>query len=157
MTAIWRNDGSGWRLLAPAGFPDEATLHSLIEQAPQLLPLAGSPQLTILGREVQLGSGYADLIAVEPTGRLAVIEVKLARNAEARRAVVAQVLAYAAYLHGLDIAVLETDILSAHLRRRGYETLASAVAGSNQDGSFEPTEFSRGLAAYLQEGRFRLV
>ena len=101
MTAIWRNDGSGWRLLAPVGFDAEATLHSLIEEAPQLLPLAGTPRLSVVGREVWLGNGYADLLAVEPSGRLAIIEIKLARSAEARRAVVAQVLAYATYLHGL--------------------------------------------------------
>ena len=82
--------------MAPVGFPDEATLHTLVEEAPQLLPLAGSPQLTIVGREVQLGAGWADLIAVEPTGRVVVIEIKLAKNAEARRAVISQVLTYAA-------------------------------------------------------------
>ena len=69
-----------------------------------MLPLTGAPQLVVVGREVQLGNGYADLIAVEPSGRLAIIEVKLARNAEARRAVVAQVLTYAAYLRGMELA-----------------------------------------------------
>jgi hypothetical protein len=44
-----------------------------------------------VGREVPLGGGYADLLAVEASGRLGMIEVKLARNSEARRAVVAQV------------------------------------------------------------------
>jgi RecB family endonuclease NucS len=102
MTAIWQNDGTGWHLLVPTGFPNEATLHNLVEQAPHLLPLAGNPQLIVVGREVQLGNGFADLIAIEPNGRIAVIEIKLARNAEARRAVIAQVLAYAAYLWGLD-------------------------------------------------------
>ena len=100
MTAIWLNDKEAWRLVAPSGFPDEAALHTLVEQAPQILPLAGAPSLVVLGREVQLGSGSADLIAVEPSGRLVVIEVKLARNAEARRAIVAQVLTYAAFLKG---------------------------------------------------------
>lgn len=45
MTAIWQSDGSDWRLLAPSGFPDEATLHQMVEQAPHMLPLAGSPDL----------------------------------------------------------------------------------------------------------------
>ncbi len=48
MTAIWRNAGSGWRLLAPAGFPAEAALHTLVEQAPQILPLAGTPRLVVV-------------------------------------------------------------------------------------------------------------
>jgi hypothetical protein len=87
MTAIWQNDGAGWRLLAATGFPQEAALHQLVGGAPQLLPLAGAPRLVVLGSEVPLGSGYADLLAVEVTGRPVVIEVKLAQNAEARRAV----------------------------------------------------------------------
>ena len=86
MTAIWSREGDDWSLLQPKGFSDEATLHSLVEEAPQLLPLAGSPALVVLGREVRLGSGYADLVAVEPSGRIALIEFKLAGNPEARRA-----------------------------------------------------------------------
>jgi hypothetical protein len=32
MTAIWQNDETGWHLLVPGGFPNEATLHDLVEQ-----------------------------------------------------------------------------------------------------------------------------
>jgi hypothetical protein len=157
VTAIWRNDGTGWALLPPVGFPDEVTLHSLVEQAPQLLPLAGSPSLVIVGREVQLGSGWADLIVLEPLGRVVLIEIKLARNAEARRAVVAQVLTYAAYLYGMSPATFEGDVLGRHLRERGYDTLASAVASADQEGAFDAEEFSAGLEESLSQGRFRLV
>ncbi len=101
MTAIWQNDGTGWRLLAPTGFPDEQTLHDLVEETPQILPLAGDPRLVMIGKEVLLGNGYADLVAVEPSGRLVVVEMRLSRNAEARWAVVAQILTYAAHLKGL--------------------------------------------------------
>jgi RecB family endonuclease NucS len=90
-----------------------------VEEAPQMLPLAGSPQLTVLGREVRLGSGYADLVAVDSTGRLVIIEVKLAGNAESRGAVVAQVLSYAGYLQGLDPDQLESQILGPHLAPGG--------------------------------------
>jgi hypothetical protein len=62
-------------------------------------------------------SGYAHLLAIEMSGRPAVIEIKLAKNAEARRAVVAQVLAYAAYLQGLTPEQLECDVLGAKLRK----------------------------------------
>ncbi|HYU20243.1 MAG TPA: hypothetical protein VEQ11_16260 [Chloroflexota bacterium] len=144
-------------MLAPAGFPDEAALHKSVAEAPQILPLAGSPRVIVVGKEVTLGSGSADLLGIEPTGRLAIIEVKLAKNAEARRAVVAQVLAYAAYLSGLDPTALQTDILGRHLREREYESLAAAVAANDQDGSFELETFSSGLAENLAQGRFRLV
>ncbi|MFZ0041572.1 MAG: hypothetical protein WAK93_09715 [Solirubrobacteraceae bacterium] len=157
MTALWRNDGTGWGLLTAAGFPDEAALHGLVENAPQLLPLSGAPQLVIVGREVSLGDGFADLIAVEPSGRMAVIEVKLARNSEARRAVVAQVLTYAAFLHGMDVATLELDVLGRQLRDRGYDSLAGAIAANDQEGSLDTEEFGTALAANLASGAFRLV
>jgi hypothetical protein len=157
MTAIWCNSGPGWQLLAPSGFPNEAALHTLVEQTPEMLPLAGSPRLIVVGREVTLGSGAADLIAVEPNGRVAVIEIKLARNAEARRAVVAQVLAYAAYLHGVDPMQFETNVLGRHLRAREFENLAAAVSSSDQEGSFDPASFAAGLAESLGLGQFRLV
>ncbi len=53
-------------------------------------------------REVRLSAGSADMPAVDSFGRLVIIEVKLAANAAARRAVVAEVLSYAGYLQGLD-------------------------------------------------------
>ena len=73
MTGIWTNMGEGWELGSPQPFQDEATLHSLIEENPQLLPLAGSPRLTVLGSEIQLGTGYADILAVESSGRPVII------------------------------------------------------------------------------------
>jgi hypothetical protein len=156
MTAIWRNDGQGWSLLAPVGFPNEAALHRLVEQAPQLLPLAGTPRLTVLGKEVPLGNGYADLLAVESTGRLAVIEIKLAENSEARRAVIAQVLAYAAFLRGEDLDSIHRKI-GQQLGARGHATIADAVESEQQDEPFDATAFNEGLARSLFEGRFRLV
>ena len=50
-----------------------------------------------------------------------IIEVKLASNPEARRAIVSQVLAYAAFLHGLDVAGLQQGgkrWLGDHLERQ---------------------------------------
>ena len=93
---IWTKGDDDWMLSRPKGFPDEATLHRLIADRPDMLPLAGAPRLVILGSEVGLGAGSADLLGVEASGRPVIIEVKLARNNEARRAVVAQILAYAA-------------------------------------------------------------
>jgi hypothetical protein len=157
LTAIWRNDGTGWTLLAPEGFPDEAALHSLIENAPQLLPLAGSPRLTIVGREVALGSGYADLIGIEPSGRLVLIEVKLAKNAEARRAIVAQVLAYAAYLKGMDIATLVGPVLGKHLVERGFDNLIAAAEAALEGQRLDTIAFMEGMRESLDQGRVRLV
>ncbi len=157
MTAIWRKAGTAWSILSPAGFPDEAALHGLVEEAPELLPLSGSPRLAIVGREVHLGSGYADLVAVESSGRLVVIEVKLAKSAEARRVVVAQVLTYAAYLRGMDRASLEHDVLGQYLSSHGLTSLSDAVKAKDQEGSFDAVAFDAGVRSCLSDGRFRLV
>src|SRR5215207_968593 len=157
MAAIWQNDGTGWRLLAPIGFPDEQTLHDLVEETPQILPLAGDARLVVVGKEVLLGNGYADLVAVELSGRLVLVEIKLSKNAEARRAVVAQILTYAAHLKGLSPETVERDELGRHLRDRGYESVQDAVASNDQEGSFDPAVFSEGLTECLMKGHFRLV
>jgi hypothetical protein len=119
-----------------------------------MLPLAGSPRLTILGREVRLGAGYADLLAVESSGRLVIIEVKLAGNAESRRAVVAQVLSYAGYLQGLDPGQLESQVLASKLDPGG--SVLAAVEADDQQHALDRDAFQQGLARALAEGSFRL-
>lgn len=112
-----------------------------------MLPLSGTPQLLILGREVPLGPGYADLIAAETGGRPVIIEVKLEQNPDARRAVVAQILGYAAHLHGTTRQQLD-DNTGGHLQQ---------VVDTFQDEDFDSDEFTQALDDHLQEGRFRLV
>ena len=157
MTGIWTNKGNGWELADSQQFPDEATLQGLVAENPQLLPLAGSPRVFTLGREIRLGTGYADVLAVEASGRPVIIEVKLARNAEARRSIVSQVLAYAAFLHGYDVEALEQGPLRNALADAGYESIAEAVAAEDQEGAVDEAEFVPALQAYLGSGRFRLV
>ena len=155
LPGIWTQNDEGWKLSRPEGFPDEATLHGLIEETPEMLPLSGAPALLILGREVSLGSGYADLVGVETSGRPVIIEVKLAQNNEARRAVVAQILAYAANLHGTTREQLEGRF-GKRLRQFGHESLVDAVASVRED-AFDADEFTEALDEHLSEGRFRLV
>ena len=157
MSAMWTKDVAGWHVMSPVGFPNEATLHDLIEEAPNLLPLSGAPRLTVLGREVGLPSGAADLVAVEATGQPVFIEIKLERNPEARRAVVAQVLSYAASVHGLDVSAFETQVLGSHLRKRGYSSIFDAVASTDDSGAFDSEAFTDILADSLASGAARLV
>ena len=157
MAGIWINSGAEWELGSPQEFQDEATLHRLIQENPQLLPLAGSPPLTVLGSEVQLGSGYADILAIESSGRPTIIEVKLGRNPEARRSVVSQVLSYAAFLQGLDVGRLEQGPLRKPLAEAGYESILDAVQAQDLEGEVDPDSFTTSLQGYLDQGDFRLV
>jgi alkylated DNA nucleotide flippase Atl1 len=153
VTAIWSEGSDGWELLRPAGFPDEKALQELVATAPDLLPLSGSPRVVVLGREVQLGGGFADVVAIEPSGRPVVIEVKLRNNAESRRAVVAQILAYAAALHGRSAEEFERTV-TRHLAGRG---LHDTVRDSAQAEVADPDEFQQTLDRALLDGALRLV
>ena len=146
----------GWKLNTPEGFPDEATLHRLIGETPEMLPLAGAPGLVILGSETPLGPYSADLVGVEESGRPVIIEIKLARNNEAQRAVVAQILAYAAYLHGMTTELLE-EALRDKLEAAGHTAIREAVQAADQEGAFDSDGFTKALEDHLREGRFRLV
>jgi hypothetical protein len=157
VSALWTNDGQGWRLLSRVGFPTEATLHGLIEDAPGMLPLAGAPTIVILGREVALASGSADLVAIETTGQPVFIEIKLERNPEARRAVVAQLLSYAASVHGIDVETFEGQVLGRHLRLREYSSIADAVGRQDESGAFSAEAFTTTLGECLETGAARLV
>ncbi len=157
MAGIWINSGAEWELGSPQEFQDEAALHRLIQKDPQLLPLAGSPRLTVLGPQIKLGSGLADILAVESSGRPTIIEVKLGRNPEARRSVVSQILAYAAFLQGWSIDRLEQGPLHKPLADEGYESILAAVQAQDQEGTVDPNSFTTSLQGYLDQGDFRLV
>ena len=156
MTAIWQNDGSTWRVLEPARYENEEELHDRVEEAPQLLPLSGSPRLTVVGREVACGPGSADLVAVERDGRPVIIEVKLQRNPEARRAVVAQILSYASYLRGITVADFD-GLLRSHLAKRGASRVVELVEREDQTGLLDSEAFETSLGQHLETGSFRLV
>ena len=133
-------------------------MHDLIEAAPSMLPLAGSPRLAVLGREVRCGDREnADLLAVEvSTARPVVIEVTLASNTDRRQALT-QVLGYAAYLRRLDRGGL-SEILRPHLAKRGFPSILASVADAAQDDpGFVPEEFERNLDDALADGRLRAV
>ena len=157
MSTVWRHDGTEWQMMSAAGFEDEKALHQLVEEAPEMLPLAGAPRLVIVGSEVQLGSGFADLIAIEPSGRPVIIEIKLGKNNEARRAVVAQALSYAAYLNLLTAKQFETAVVAKHLSTRGWDSLAHAIESTDQAGSFDDAAFHSGLDDAFARGAFRIV
>ena len=157
MSGIWKQATAGWQTIPPREFADEAELHDLVEANPQMLPLAGSPRLFVLGREVQLGSGYADILAVEASGRPVIVEVKLAQNPDARRAIIAQVLSYAAFLQGSEVKSLEQGPLRSALDKEQHATILEAVKAQDQEDAIDSDTFLDLLQEYLTNGRFRLV
>lgn len=47
MTGIWSFSDSRWRPEEPVSFRQEKELHDLVEQAPEVLPLAGAANVLI--------------------------------------------------------------------------------------------------------------
>lgn len=157
MSGIWIKAKDGWNTAPSQRFELEKELHRLVEDNIQMLPLAGSPRLSVIGSEVDLGSGWADLLAVEMSGRPVIIEVKLARNAEAKRAIVAQALSYAASLRGRKVDDLEKGPLQGYLNRHGHQSILEAAQAQDQYSDVDAESFAETMQQYLAAGAFRLV
>jgi hypothetical protein len=156
VAGIWHDTKDGLVPLKAQPFVREQALHDSIERAPAMLPLPGQPRLVILGREVMLGNGYADLIAVDAhTGRPVVIELKLAANAD-RKSVFTQVLGYASYLFRLSPAAFE-ELMRPHLATRGHATVVDAVAADIGDDSVDIDDFRDAMGQALELGLVRCI
>lgn len=99
MAIVIRNSGGKWQKATKVEFSAETQLQKLLYDSPELIPTYEEDKPAVFVREAGLpGSGYTDLLGVDGNGNILVVETKLARNDEARRKVIGQVLEYAAYL-----------------------------------------------------------
>jgi len=127
MKIIWRQKGSGWEVATGHIYRDEAQLQSFLAENPVLIPFEDtSDQILhpkVMLREAGLpGSGSSDIVGVDETGSVTVIECKLAANPEVKRKVIGQVLEYAAYLWRKPYSFLD-DLAQKRLQK----PLAQAV------------------------------
>ena len=103
--------------LKPANGFNERWLQQLIHRHPKCLPMEqvepGLGELVSVCMELPLPIGFVDNLMVTPGGNLVMVEVKLWRNPEARRQVVAQALDYATALFELDYDSLEAAVKKA--------------------------------------------
>ena len=97
------------------GRHDEGWLQRLIHRHPTCIPMdqiePGLPELVPVCMELPLSSGYLDNLLMTSEGDIVIVEVKLFRNPQARREVVAQALDYASSLFGMDYTALEETVL----------------------------------------------
>ena len=79
-------------------YVDEAELQALIVESPELV-IADEDHAAVVLRELALpAAGSVDVLIVHLNGELTLVEAKLNRNAEIRRAVVGQLLACFAFV-----------------------------------------------------------
>ncbi|OFX10430.1 MAG: hypothetical protein A2516_10580 [Alphaproteobacteria bacterium RIFOXYD12_FULL_60_8] len=102
---------------------DEKWLQTLLHRHPTCLPMdqiePGFPELVPVCMELGLPCGYLDNLFMTPEGDIVIVEVKLFRNPQARREVVAQALDYASSLFGMTYADLEEAVLKSDFDRAG--------------------------------------
>ncbi|HEX2029173.1 MAG TPA: hypothetical protein VHF25_14360 [Nitriliruptorales bacterium] len=146
-----RREGRGWRLPAVTRYRNERELQDLMMDAPALIPGVSS---AAVADELHLpGTGSVDILMVEPTGALTLVECKLADNPEIRRAVVGQIFAYAGAMWRMSY----DDLDRAFASRAGH-SLADAVAELVVDEvTWEEESFRTAVGSNLADGRFRLV
>lgn len=128
-------------------FRDEQELHACLERSPYLLVAESEPPVAAVQKEVALpSSGALDLLVVDKTGLPIAVEVKLARNAQSRREVVAQAFDYVA-----DLSRLTFDELD--------DLVDGALGGALQElsGPDGITSLRKQCATNLRAGRIRLV
>jgi len=137
-----------WHPPKTEAYESEADLRDMIAHSPSLLPGIDRQQVAVATELAVPAVGQADVVVVDPTGEITIVECKLAKNAEIRRWVIGQVFSYAAGLWQL-----------------GYEELKQAFKARNADltapftgeSDWDDETFRAAVADNLGSGAFRLV
>ncbi|HNR97617.1 MAG TPA: hypothetical protein PKH89_11730 [Anaerolineae bacterium] len=134
-------------MVVEQAYNDEGELQELLEQNPYLLKDDSEPEVVTVSREVGLPvAGSLDLLLLDKTGLPVAVEVKLERNPQSRREVVAQAIDYITDLSSRTFEELD-DLVEGKLSEAVYGVV----------GEQDPLPCRRRCAENLRAGRFRLV
>ncbi|HOO50571.1 MAG TPA: hypothetical protein PLK94_04695 [Alphaproteobacteria bacterium] len=139
---------------------NEDWLQNLIHNHPNLVP-AGEVEACFENiipviRELPLPSGYLDNFYITPDGYPVLVEVKLWKNQEARRKVIAQILEYAKDCAGLSYETLNTEIKKILKQPFGDNPLYEIVTAHAPNAPEESVFIDR-VTRNMREGRFLLL
>lgn len=120
--------------LTPLGsYPSESALEDLLKQNPALLESGDGLQVRFVAQQVSLPqAGILDLLFVNEDGLPIAVEVKLAKNAEARREIVAQSIDYLSALTDLTVDELD-QLVNGSLEAALREFSSDEQAGKSFD------------------------
>jgi hypothetical protein len=145
-----RKPGGTWEPPGVVSYENERELQQLVTGSPELV---GAASHVVAVREFPLRSaGTLDVLIIDVDGALTLVEAKLNRNPDIRRAVVGQLLGYAGGLWGMAY-----DELDAAVEHREGATLAELAEAKADGADFEAEIFRAQVASNLREGAFRLV
>lgn len=135
---------------------EEKWLQRLIHENPGCLPMReiepGFTELVSVCMELPIGRGRVDNLLMTPQGNIVIVEVKLWKNAEARRQVVAQALEYAFALFQTDYENFEAAVRKGDFGEGATPERTRDLFGDNPD---VPTqeEFEDRVSHNLRTGR----
>jgi RecB family endonuclease NucS len=93
-TVLIRRSGGEWEPPGVTSFENEAELQRLVVESPGLV--GASASVVALPEFALPNAGSLDVLLIDLDGSITLVEAKLNRNPEIRRAVVGQLLGYAA-------------------------------------------------------------
>jgi hypothetical protein len=142
-----------WRVPNRAGFSDEDSLQALIEESLSLL--SGSEHPSIVARELKVGGKQRiDLVAVDSTGAITLVECKLRDNPDFHRDVIGQAFGYAAHLWRMDLSEFEAAFEAAS---KSPTTSVVDQLDERMVKGLDAATFREAVASNLAAGRFRIL
>ena len=106
-----------------SAYNNEAELQEILADNPSLLTNETDPPIALIQTELNLpDSGKADILYIDSDGLPIVVEVKLAKNAESRREIVAQIFDYISSI--TQFTVDELDDLTENQLQTAIKSLA---------------------------------
>ena len=138
---------------------DENWLQRLLFETPEVLPIAEidrafTPAVPLC-RELPTVAGSIDLAYVSDQGLLSIVECKLWRNPEARRAAVTQILDYAKEISRWSYEELNDAVRRAAKRPENANALFELV--QEQNDTIDEQTFVDDVTRNLRSGRFLLL
>jgi hypothetical protein len=157
MKILMRKDkGEKWGLVESNDYSDEADLQDLLSESLEVISMdeirTGAGPLVAAVREFSLPVGSIDLLAFTARGDIAIIECKLAKNTQAKREVIGQILDYAAHLWDLSYKDLDLAV-----QKRINQPLADWVHDQSDDLEWNEEEFRNNVSSALEDGNFILT
>ncbi len=145
-----------WELVESDIYAQEKDLQTLLAESPEVISMdeirPGAGPLLVAVREFSLPVGKIDILGFTARGDIAIVECKLAKNTQAKREVIGQIMDYAAHLWEWSYEDMDQSI-----QKLGNPPLAELVRKSADDPDWNEEAFRTTISAALGQGNFILT
>lgn len=160
MSIIISENGKNAKRVDESNFAHEDNLQEYIAENPDVIPLYDIDEdihLLVLAREVPTGSGAIDVVGVDQTGTIYLIETKLFKNPD-KRTVVAQVLDYGASIWGASDDFSEFQkLLAEYCQNLSEQTMEEKITSFFEMDGEQFNELLDNMRINFEAGDFKFV